>query len=439
MPSEDHLTPDAVSPEPPDQQLQNQADSLLKRFEVSVSCQTIEMELDTLAAEYSKKVKLPGFRTGKVPVEVVKGKYRKALLDELKENLIQREAYAHIQKENLQVTAPPMAEKVEWEDGGALKANLVVEVFPDIDIPEFTGVEVAIPAEQMKPVEYDEADQVERALQSHERSIPVTGRGVQEKELIMFDVQTKILETKKMSPRTQGYFLLKPDGESEILDLYKEVLGKQPGDKLVLLRTYPDDYKKKKWAGKEVEHHLEVKAVYELKKPELTDDFLKSLGVTNEEEFRTRLREEFDHAQNHRREEIEMEHIFEYLDNTIEVTVPSVLLQQEIKRQLSRQQIPPQFASEDEKESFRKQLLAGAHRSVKLSLILDGVRKKFAIEVTQEDLQKEYHHLAEHHKVSEREVKKYYADKERMQQLKDHILDTKVIDFLRGRITIKEA
>ncbi len=135
---------------PPDQP--EAANVLLRRFEVRMPKEQLTKELDELAARTSREAKLPGFRQGKVPVEVVKKVYKKALEEEIVSQTLGRLASQHIRSQNLQIIGQPLAEKVDYQEGQDLRADIVVEVFPDFEFPALSTLEVPVPkADWLKP------------------------------------------------------------------------------------------------------------------------------------------------------------------------------------------------------------------------------------------------------------------------------------------------
>ena len=114
-------------------------------------------------------------------------------------------------------------------------------------------------------------------------------------------------------------------------------------------------------------------------------------------------------------------------------------MDREIARQLSESRGPLKFRDDEEKEKFKQLLIRNAEKSVKISVILDQIRRQHRIEIAQEDIDQEYRHLAEHNHLAEKDVRKYYGDKEKLEKLKDQLLDAKVIRWIKEKVKIKEV
>ncbi len=233
--------------------------------------------------------------------------------------------------------------------------------------------------------------------------------------------------------------MMKAENPSEIAGLYDALLGKQGGESFTLQADYPADAKKKAWSGKRIEHQVEIKAIYELKKPALDEEFLQSLGLKSVEEFKRQLKEEHQHHQEHRRDEALLDGIFEKLLAASSFPVPRSLQEQEVTRRLTQNRQPLNFKDDEEKARFKELIFAQAEKAVRLSLILDRVREKYQLAVNDADLEKEYAHLAQHHHVAEKEIRKYYGEEKKAAELRDHLLQVKINEFLKGKIKVKEV
>ena len=188
--------------------------------------------------------------------------------------------------------------------------------------------------------------------------------------------------------------MMNKENQAEIAGLFDELLGKKGGETFAIERSYPADAAKKAWAGKKIAHQVEIKAVYELKKPELDEAFLKSMGLKSAEEFKRKLKEEYEHHQEHQKDEKILDGIYEKL---LEASpFPGAALPGGTGGGPAPDPEPPplNFKNDEEKNQFREMLFAQAEKAVRLSLMLEQVRSTHHIEVNAQDLDKEYAHLA---------------------------------------------
>ena len=412
---------------------------LLRRFQIFMSDEEISKEMDALAIEYSQKVKMPGFRQGKVPVDVVKKVYKQALQEEVIQHAVSKLAFARIEQDKIAIASEPYVEKMEHPEGQGFTADIAVEMLPEIKLPDLEKLQVKIPRATLKGEPFDEAAQIALILEANKRSQPVKDRPIQDDDLALIMAQSTEMASKRKWPRQESYFMMKKENKAEISDLYEELLGKKIGDKFSFQKTYAAEAVKKAWHGKKIEHQVEIKSIFELKKPELDENFLKSLGLKSAEDFKSKLKEEYEHRQEHQKEEQIMEKIYEQLLASSPFPAPRSLVEQEAARQLTQNKRPLNFTNDEEKNKLKEMLLSQAEQAVRLSLILEQVRKQYQIEVSKDDIEKEYAHLARHNSLPEKEIRKYYEEDKKLDELKDHLLNVKINEFIKDKIKIKEV
>jgi trigger factor len=382
---------------------------------------------------------MPGFRQGKVPVDVVKKVYKQALEEEVVQQAVSKLAFARIEKDKIAIASEPYVEKMDHPEGQGTVADIAVEIFPEIQLPDLETLQVKIPSTTLKGEPFNETKQIELILEANKRSLPVKNRSIQDNDLVLLLVQSADLASKRKWPRQETYFMMNKENKAEISGLYDELLGKNAAEKFTIQRSYSAEAAKKAWAGKKIEHQVDIKSIFELKKPELDENFLKSLGLKSAEDFKIKLKEEYEHRQEHQKDEQIMEKIYEQLLASSSFPIPRSMVEQEAARQLTQNKRPLNFKNDEEKNKLKELLLSQAEKTVRLSLILEQVRKQYQINVSNEDIEKEYASLAKHNSLPEKEIKKYYTEQKKLDELKDHLLNVKLNEFIREKIKIKEV
>lgn len=411
---------------------------LTVRFTVQVTNKKIEKEIEETTARYAGEIKMPGFRKGKVPIEVVKSRFKEAIEDEVINKLVEKAVFNRIEKDKLKIASQPQVEKLDYKEGKTLKADIEVEVFPTVDLPELADIEVEIPSAELAYDSFDEAKQVDAVLEGNRRRTPVVAREIKDGDYVMIEYQSKILKTKKMTPRKSSHYIVNETEEFEILDLYKDMTGKKIDDNFTITRTYPSDYKKKIWAGKDIEHYITVNSVFEMVKPQLDDAFLKSIGFDDETSFKARLKEEYEAYNDNRIEEVKLKYITEKLIDTINFEVPKGMVEQEAMRALSQYQEQLNLTDKSQAKVLLESMKGEAEKSVRWSFIFDAVKTKHNIDVGGDDLENEYKVIAEKNNAPLKEVRKAYMNKENAKHLKEGILKKKVMDLLKETVKVKE-
>ena len=407
-------------------------------FTLEVPNEEVEKDFNEALVKYAGEIKLPGFRKGKVPVEMIKSRYKEAVKDEVVNNVVEKALMEKIKKDKMKIISTPQVLNVDYRDGEDLKAEVRVEVFPTITLPDLESLEVEIPAAELEAEPYDEKKQIDAVLDANRRQVPVVSRAIKDDDYVMYKFQSKILQTKRMTPRKSAYFLVNEKEETEILDLYKEIVGKKAGDNLTVKRTYPGDYKKKPWAGNEIEHYIQIDSVFEWVKPDLDQAFLNKMGATDEESFKKKLKEEYEQYHSKQTEEKKMSYIIDRLIDLVDFPVPQSMVQQEMSRMLQQNRYPNINLKDDkEGKDFLESLKTDAEKMVRISFITGAVKENFEIDVLPEELEQEYKRIAERNNVPVKEVRKYYIKKENAENLKEFVLNEKVTNLLKEKVSVK--
>jgi len=425
----------------PAPEAETQENQLIVEFTIEIKKEEIEKKFNETLDKYAADIKLPGFRAGKAPIEVVRSRLKDAVNEEVVNQALSEAILEKINKEKLRVISKPVIKKLDHEEGKDLKAELAVEVLPEIALPDLETLEIEIPVKELEHEPFDEQKTIDRLLESHMRQVPVTDRGIIGNDMVVLKYQSKILATRRMDRIKSNYYLAMKMDAFEILDLYDEIVGKNIHDRLTIKRTYPAEYQKKTWAGKEVEHYIEIEKIFEMVKPSLDEKFLKARGVNDEAELKQRLREEHEaHGKMHR-EEKKTGFIIDKLSEAINFPLPHALVEEEMTRMI--QQNPYQFAfnhqDENERKKVAEMLKDSAEKAVRSSLIIDAVKEKYKLKVSGEDLENEYKRIAATNHLEFKEVRNYYMKPENKEYLEDSISSIKVVELLKEKIKIKEV
>jgi FKBP-type peptidyl-prolyl cis-trans isomerase (trigger factor) len=104
-----------------------------------------------------------------------------------------------------------------------------------------------------------------------------------------------------------------------------------------------------------------------------------------------------------------------------------------------QQRYPVDFKDEKQIKEHMDSLKPEAEKSVRFTFIVEAVKEKFKLEVSSDDLEKQYKSIAEKNNLPIKEVRKFYANKENAENLKDTLLREKVMDLIKGKVTVKEV
>ncbi len=414
-------------------------DQMSKEFKIVIPRIEIEKRFDQAAEKYSSEMKLDGFRKGKIPVEVVKNKYHEIIIDEVVNKLIEEYTFKIIKEEKIPIVSSPVVKEFKFEEGKDLNALVIVDLFPEVKIPDLGKVQLSIKKEMLKSEKFNEADQIKMILENNKKKQIVKDQPIKSGDFVEFTIQSQFTDTKRMMPKQDSFFEVKEEPHVEIGDLYKDLVGRSAGDKLEVERKYGKDIKKKNWANKQIRHFIQVKNVFEYVIPELNDDFLKSSGFSDEKSFKEKLKEEYSNQLSRQKDQIITTEIRDKLLSICDFNVPDSIVDQEVQRSQEQYAQVIMTLPEDKRQEYIKTVRENAEKSIRFSFILEEVKKKFEIKVENEDLEKEFKSIADANNIDIKDVRKYYMNNEQKESLRDSLGRNQAIDLLKEKIKIKEV
>jgi trigger factor len=409
----------------------------------------VELPAETVAGEFSRayknlgqRVRVKGFRSGKIPRRVLEGMYGDQVKGEVRSHLVEESLEEIVKERNLQIVSRPEVESAEFNESGPFSFSAVFEVKPEIEAKDYLGLEI----EKVKIAVTDE--QVEAALQrlreGHARLEPVEGRDVVQKgDFVTLDFEGA-LDGKPFSGAKGENYLLEV-GSGQALPQFEEaVTGLKLGEGQNITVNYPENYPNKEIAGKAVDFSVVARDLKQKVLPMLDDEFAKDHGeCASLDELRARLRErlqaELDHYQN---EELK-EKVVSRLIETHSFVVPPSMIERQTRYLIERYQ--NQLAAQRESgeatplEEVRKNLEPRATRQVQATLLVEKVAEREHVEVTDKDVQERVDALA--HAAGERakSLRDYYARAEARDDLRAQMVFDRTLQHLLDRAAIKEV
>ena len=372
---------------------------------VEVDTKQFEEHKIIAARKISKSAKIPGFRPGKAPYDVVLRLYGQELIEERAvEDLINVTYPEVIEKSGIDPYGPGKLEEIISTDPP--KYRFIVPLAPVVELGEYQKIKKSY---KLPKVTSDEIDHVVEDLRTNYATAQDVDREIQDGDL----VTVKITATLKAPDEGQKAEILKDTPHQVIVGdhpddeqfPYKGFMQNLIGLKKDETKTFAHKYKKdspyQNLQGKEANFSIEVTDIKELVKPELNDEFAQMLGTDTVENIKNSIR---DQLETNKRNEYENTYFDELLEAIIKkstVKYPAEMLEKEVEDVLKNfeQNIANQNLDLDtylkvnnlEKEKFIKdEIEPAAKKRLEQALILEQVSKQEKIELDQAELQAEY-------------------------------------------------
>ena len=358
--------------------------AIKKSVEVEIPADRVSSEAQRVTSEFSRHAKLPGFRPGKIPANVIRSRFAKEIQEEVISRLLPLSFREAIADKGVEPVGDPQLESLDpYIEGAPVKFKANFEIKPQINLGEYRGIEVDDPKIEVADKDVDEM--VERLREQASSYRPITDRGLQDGDVAVIDLVSTAegMETKNDS----GHF--KVGEETPLPELHDALRGKNPGDSASFEKTYGEDATTEAFRGKNVKHDVTLKEIRLQEKPEVNDEFAKSVGgwesvVQMREAITADIRKhrELDALRAKRNQ------IGDALIDAHDFDVPETLVEDELgkslqnyARFLASQGIDIQKADLDWRrigEDFRPEAI----KRVKRGLILEAIARKENVQVS---------------------------------------------------------
>ncbi len=396
-------------------------------LKIRVSVERIEGERGKVIQSLKKKAKIPGFRHGKAPIDLVSRHFKGEIGSETLETVINGAVEEALEKENLNPITKAAVENISYEDGKPLEFEARFDIQPEIKLNRYTSFKLK---KGKAKTDDDEVDGLIKNLQEQNVTFLEVDRPAKDGDLVTIDYtpmdkNSTPLEKQKV---TDVKVLL---GDHKILpDIETRLYGKGAGEEVEAVVEYPEDYHPTELRGKKRNFLVSIKSVGEKKIPDLNDEFVKSLGnFSDTKSFKLHVRDEI-LKQKEKESSRKLEE--ELIDNIIEANpfeVPESMVNAYISNFIRR--LEGQDRNSEEMEKIDEKVRPIAEREVKKTFIIDIIMKKEKLEPSAEEIENEVERLsAELGKDPEELKTSIMANPEDYNGIRQRLASKKVFDFL---------
>ncbi len=382
-----------------------------REVEIEIPADEVTRNFQAVTKRYKKMARIPGFRSGKVPESLIRGRFAEQIRQDVMEAVLPEHFRSAIAEKQLKPVSQPQVTKIELEDGKPLRFKAAFEVLPEFTIDGYKDVKVEKPSTELTDAEVDA--ELARIRDSRSTMEPVTeDRPLADGDFAQIsftgDVQPAEGEaTAPEMPNEQqpitGQDVMVQVGGPNTLDSFNAALrGATVGQQLKFEVSYPPDFGERQLAGKRVAYDLEVKGIKKKIEPEMNDEFAKELGKYESlEDFTGQLREHLARDKQRHVQNETTNRLLDALVNRFEFPVPESLVQQQIDARLDRglRALASQGMRTEDMRNLDFDRLRAAQRpsataEVKGSMLLDRIADAENVTVPEEDVENELHAIS---------------------------------------------
>lgn len=394
-----------------------------------------QKEYEKAFREFSKGIRLDGFRKGHVPKHVVEQRFGKEIEQEVVEHLIRDYSASALQESGLHPLHTPVLKDYKFGRETGLSFVTEFEVRPKIDVSGYRGLKV--PRREVEVKEGDVAAALDDLRERAARFEGVEGRGLEQGDYVLADV-TGAAEGSQEPPFRNDDVFFEVGSAGPHPELTDELRGMKPGEGRSFGVRYPQDHPTPSLAGRRVVYQVTLKEIKKKHLPDLDDDFARTAGSEETlDRFRDRVRQDLlGLAKLRERDEARRRALDQVLDANASVEVPESLVEDQVEgeiedaiRSMVSQGMDPRNAGVDWDE-IRKEHREPARRFVRGILLLDAIAEAENLDVAPADVDAALEREAARRKQSVEVLRARWEKEGRVEALKRQILREKVLDFL---------
>ena len=353
---------------------------LKTNLKVFVEKKTIEEKMGVRLTELSKTVNLKGFRPGKVPADVLKRQFGKAVYGEVLDQILKETSTKAIEEKKIKVAGQPKLDLKSYGEGKDLNYTLEIDELPSIKLKsieniKFIDYEIKVTEKEIEKRIDDIAKNQNNFKDKNENETAKNG------DLVAFDYDATI-ENKSFEGGQGKNTQIVLGKDLFIKGFDKQLLGVKKNQVKEVTATLPENYPKKEFVNKKANFKCKILNV---KKPEtvkVDDQFAKNLGAKDLKDLKQLTNKQIENQYKMSLEELSKEKILNQLETMHDVQLPDNLVQQELT-------IISQNLKKEDKEKNKKESEKIAKKRIKLGLILNEFGEQNNLKVDEQELRNE--------------------------------------------------
>lgn len=387
-----------------------------RELHIEIPADALKAVYGLVSQKYAKAASVPGFRKGYAPLDVVRLRYKEEIKNEVLQQVLPTKVTEAIEEHKLQpLTEPHLhidnVEDVKVNGSQPVALHVHVEVMPEVPTPKYDGIEVT---RRVKPVEDSEIEELITRRIDQEAALIPAERASELGDTVVADLEGRFDDEPDAEPIKAEDLEVKLGDEVIEKAFTENLVGVKQDDEKDFTITYPGDFSSSALAGKTVHYKAKIKSVGTTEKPELNDEWAKSLdeGFESLADLRKKLRADLEtyaktDADAHVRNEVVAK-----LIETNEFEVPNTLIENQARnllnnfaRDLQQRGVDLNKVEDSFVQMAFQQMRTQAERDVRGAMLLEKIAEAEKVEVKPEEVDEEISKMADYYRSSVGELK----------------------------------
>ena len=416
----------------------NSKKGLKTSLSVLVDKKTIQKKLDEKLQELQHKVHLKGFRPGKVPPNVIKSQFGKAIYGEVIDGILKETSAKAIQDNKLKVAGQPKIDLKTFGEGKDLDYTIELETLPEIKLKPLNKIKVTdYEISVDKNIVDKRISEIAKGQQNfHDKK---ENEKSEKGDMIIFDYKAK----------SDGKDFEGNEGKNIQLILGRDLFIKGFDDQLIGIKKnenklvsvkLPENYPKKELANKKTDFDCKIINIKKPAEVKIDEDFAKKMGAKNMEDLKDLVKKQISNEYKNGLAAITKKDILEQLEKSHSLDLPQNLIEQETK-------IISQSQKKEDAEKNKEENLKLAKSRIKTGLVLNEIAEKNNLKISEDEIKNEIEKQVKSMPGQEKMIMEYYQkNPSAVASLRGALYEEKIINLIKNKInlnkknvTLKEA
>ena len=423
-------------------EMENQG--LKRAFMLTIPAEDIEARVDQEVKRIAPQVRMPGFRPGKVPPNLIRKMHGEALQRDALNGAVQEGVQQLLQEKNVRPALQPQVELDDrYEPGKDAEVHVRLEALPEVPPADINGLKLERLTVEADDGAVDEqlqqlASQSKRWTDAPKKHAAAMG------DLVVIDFEGSVDGTPFEGGKGEDMSVELGSGRL-IPGFEDQLIGAKAGDAREVNVDFPDDYPSDNLKGKAATFAVTVKTVKTGEQTKVDEEFAKSLGLQELSQLRAMVREQQQqelngltrtHMKRQLLDQLAARHDFQVPESMVEAEYQNILTQ--LRHEASHEADPKAALAEIDKDSAEYRRIA--ERRVRLGLLLSEIGAANGVDVTDQEMNRLIAQAASQYQGKDRENFLRYVQEEPMfaAQLRAPLYEDKVVDFLFGKSEISD-
>jgi len=408
---------------------------LKREVKVSVPSSFVEAKKMQRFEQIAKTAKLPGFRPGKAPINIIQSQYGNQVNQEILSDVLESTYVEAVTEKELKPAGPPEVSIDQFVDGSEFKYTATIEVFPEFKLKGIDKIKLDRPSTTVKQSDINEM--IEN-LQKQRGEWNSVERNANDNDQLLIDFKGT-LDGEAFEGGSAEDFVMQLGGGQMLPEFEESLKDVKPSDEKDFEVTFPEEYHQPDLAGKTANFNVKVKEVRELALAEVTEDFVKGFGIESGkyDDLIKEISESMDKEKDAKINEQVRVGLMNYLREKNQIQIPEVMIKSEataMQKDWMKRSGVENESDAPELDNFNQIATERVH----LGLLVNELVISREMQLDDERVKTKLAEITNSYPNGDEIKKMYEQTPDLMDQLKSMVMEDQVVDWLIDKTTFTD-